>query len=1510
MEQRYKIIISGKAIYQEIEIPVGCEALRIGTGLECDCRLRKENFFEPFELYISKSATGFQMTCSHNIYLAAGDDRKLITKDLRHQDRVAVKYQRFNQELFSLDFMIDFDYETKDYSREIDIADVTAMSIGGTKKCHIAIADEFVGADTIILQRMPHGYMLMDNQSRYGVYVNGAKIDARKQIKDYDFFSLAGYSFYLKGHKLYTAQRKNMAVNGLPKRDLADGSTISYPKFNRNTRTKTVMPTDTIAILDPPQVPEKPKNNLLKSLIPVLGTVALTILMQSVMGGGSRFIIFSLCTMSMGVVTSIITYIGGKREYKKSVARRIEAYSAYIDNKEKDIIRRQDEERELLAGIYYGADRELAMVNSFSADLFDRVAQDEDFLHVRLGTGSLPAHRKIDYKKQEKLEVGDGLSVKPEALWEQYKHIHQVPVVCDFRKANAVGVLGTDEQLYNMLKIILLDIACRHYPTDVRTALMVPEKDSKQFAWIRFLPHIQNEAMNMRNIACDEESRNQVLEFMYKTLSERENTKTMMPHYVVFIYGESSIQNHPLSKYIVKARSLGFTFVFFEHDKELLPQGCDDIIEAVRDHHEGHLICAADSKREGFAYALVSDQDISKAVIKIAPVYCEDISLEGSLTKSISLYELLNIITADDIDLGQRWETSQVQRSMAAPLGVKAKGRVVSLDLHERASGPHGLVAGTTGSGKSEILQSYTLSMATLFHPYEVGFVIIDFKGGGMVNQFKALPHLIGAITNIDGKEIDRSLQSIKAELRKRQRLFAACEVNHIDAYIKKYKTGEVKEPIPHLIIIVDEFAELKAEQPEFMKELISAARIGRSLGVHLILATQKPSGQVNEQIWSNSRFKLCLKVQTKADSNEVLKSPLAAEILEPGRAYLQVGNNEIFELFQSAYSGASVQAERGDGLTEFTLSEVSLSGKRTPVIQQRNAKKAESELTQLNAIVNHVAAYCRKQGIAKLPDICLPPLATSIPCPQSCDLTGKTLSMSVEIGVFDDPANQYQGKAVIDIATQNSIIIGSSQYGKTNLLQTLIRNLASQYDSGELNIYIADFGSMILKSFAGLNHVGGVVVPSEDEKLKNLFKLFNEEIIRRKGKLSEIGLSSYMSYKEAGFTDMPLMMFMIDNFIAFKELYGEYEDDLVNLCREGVSYGMTFVITSPQTQGISYKYMSNFAGRICLYCNQNEYSNVFDRCKMAPENVPGRGLISFGNAIYEYQTYLSFAGDREIDRVEKIKEFIGETNARSPIPAKRIPEIPPLLTYDYLKNNFALETLKPYQVPVGIDYDAVELVTIDLTKALTIGITGKEGGGRTNIARIFMEYLQNHVFDLPVKAYVLDDFEKQLGAFASCGFVDKYSLDITDFDVHIEEIEEELQNRSRQLRDEGAEALRDMPLLICFIQNNAFYSADAVSKEAQEAFKRIIKTYRQLKVCFVFTNIDNNPIPYSAPDMLKMVKDYPYLFHCDDLNTFKLIDINTAALRQYKKRVETGDSYLITEKGVQKQKTLLAEKG
>jgi len=252
-------------------------------------------------------------------------------------------------------------------------------------------------------------------------------------------------------------------------------------------------------------------------------------------------------------------------------------------------------------------------------------------------------------------------------------------------------------------------------------------------------------------------------------------------------------------------------------------------------------------------------------------------------------------------------------KGMSVPIGVKAGGVLFNLDMHETGHGPHGLVAGTTGSGKSELLQTIIISLAINYHPRDLVFVLIDYKGGGMADVFKGMPHLVGTITNLEGNQTTRALLSIKSELLRRQKIFSEYDVNNIDKYQKLYYSGNNKEhmpAIPHLIMIADEFAELKQDQPDFMKELVSATRVGRSLGVHLILATQKPAGVVDDQIWSNSKFKICLKVQDEADSKDVIKRPDASMIKEPGRAFIQVGNDEIFELFQSAYSGADYDPE------------------------------------------------------------------------------------------------------------------------------------------------------------------------------------------------------------------------------------------------------------------------------------------------------------------------------------------------------------------------------------------------------------------------------------------------------------------------------------------------------------------------------------------------------------------------------------------------------------------------
>jgi len=333
------------------------------------------------------------------------------------------------------------------------------------------------------------------------------------------------------------------------------------------------------------------------------------------------------------------------------------------------------------------------------------------------------------------------------------------------------------------------------------------------------------------------------------------------------------------------------------------------------------------------------------------------------------------------------------------------------------------------------------------------------------------LPHLVGTITNLGGNQTTRALVSIKSELKRRQTIFAQYGVNHIDSYQKLYHSQKAKEPLPHLVIIADEFAELKSEQPDFMRELVSTARVGRSLGVHLILATQKPAGVVDDQIWSNARFRI-------SD---------AANIKQPGRAYIQVGNDEIFELFQSAWSGAGYTPDASEEITTHNeISEVAINGYTRSASQIRKA-----EFTQLQAAVSHIANVAQKENIVRLKGPWLPPLPEKLyleslladvkGCWDGEKWTKADSWLNPVVGLLDDPENQL-------------IVYGSPGYGKTTFLQTLIMSLALNYSPSDVNIYILDFGVRTLGIFSGLPHVGGTVMVDEEEKLSKLFKFLIKE--------------------------------------------------------------------------------------------------------------------------------------------------------------------------------------------------------------------------------------------------------------------------------------------------------------------------------------------------------------------------------------------------------------------------------
>ena len=1456
MSNRYKLIISNKNLYKEVAISEDSSEIRIGTSFESDVRLRKELFFSPVEIVLTKDSKGWSIFCSDNLYISVGDIRKLITKRLSHGDEFCVKYHESNTEVFALSFVIDFDIEGKRYDLEIDISGKQKVRIGGTPDCDICYSDEYLGSDSLSLEINGKNVSVVDNGSRYGVYVNSTRISGAKALRDYEFFSIVGLSFFYKQGKIYASSSSNPRISGLPyKNNLESSTCFTYPNFNRNTRVQYVVPEEELEIQQPPPKPQKSKKNIVLSLIPSLVMLAMTIVLRGIMGGGGTFVIYSAISMSLGIVMSIVTFITEGKEFKKDTEARTKAYNEYIEKKTELIESSRENELRVRDLTYQSLDDGIEETFSFGKRLFERSEGDADYLHIYLGKGKMESANQVKFTKQEFADTTDPLSLMPEQLSEKYRFIENAPIVSNFHDSCGVGVVGSPAVLSQMLKNISLDIAIRHFYSDVKMVYILGDNNTSGVEWARWLHNVENERLDIRNIAYDEESRNLILEDLYVILSEREqavreNSKQSFDsQYVVFVTDVSEINRHPVAKVLDKCSDYGFTFVFFEEHEEMLPAGCTEIIR-LGDNGNGVILKSENGDvLSSFAYPAVSDAVAEKVALKLGAVHVDEVTLESELTKNITMFELLGILSVDDIDLETRWKAAQVYRSLAAPLGVKNKGQVVYLDISDKsgAHGPHGLVAGTTGSGKSEILQTYILSIATLYHPYEVGFVIIDFKGGGMANQFRNLPHLIGTITNIDGREINRSLLSIKAELVKRQELFSRSGVNHINDYIKLFKAGKVTEAMPHLIMVVDEFAELKAEHPDFMKELISAARIGRTLGVHLILATQKPAGVVDAQIWSNSKFKLCLKVQTREDSNEVIKTPLAAEIVEPGRAYFQVGNNEIFDLFQSAYSGASVPEGNNSKDNVFAIYERNLWGKRELKYTNKKENSSGESVSQLQAIVDHVSDYCAANKIAPLPGICLPSLPDRITTDVLDYSDVNPMQLSVPVAMFDDPEQQRQGEVVLELSRNNVYIVGSAQMGKTVLLQTICYGLIRKYTPKQVNMYLIDCGSMVLKMFEDSKHVGGVVLSNEDEKCKNLFKLLNTTIAKRKKILSGKGVGNYAAYLEAGYTDMPMIVVAIDNMAAFKEYFPEQADELTRLSREAQGVGISFIITAANANALNYRTLANFGEKLVLNCiDSGEYSNLFGHCRVTPKENPGRGLIMMDKRILEYQVALFGQAIREADRSKALMEYIAQRNEQCSDKAMKIPMVPEKLSLAATMAEDVSAFRTPGIVPIGMDFASVALTNVNISTAGSLALIG-EGESREAFVHNFLATLSKTAIFHNVRATVVDDRYRKLQKCSGYGFVREYTSDASEAISLISDFCDDVRHRA-------GEDNEDIQLLV--INSVDVIRKISADKNDSKDLALALKSAGEANAFILLSGVENLPVGFNASELYKAIKE------------------------------------------------------
>ena len=521
---------------------------------------------------------------------------------------------------------------------------------------------------------------------------------------------------------------------------------------------------------------------------------------------------------------------------------------------------------------------------------------------------------------------------------------------------------------------------------------------------------------------------------------------------------------------------------------------------------------------------------------------------------------------------------------------------------------------------------------------------------------------------------------------------------------------------------------------------------------------------------------------------------------------------------------------------------------------------------------------------------------------------------IEVAIGMFDDPEQQRQEEIVLNVSQGNTYIVGAAQSGKTTLLQTIIYGLMSRYTPDEVNIYIIDCGTMSLKIFEKANHVGGVVINSEEEKAKNLFRMLTKTVSSRKNKFAQKGLGTYSAYMEAGFRDLPQIVVIIDNIAAFKEYFSKYDDSFMLLIREGQSVGVNFIVTGNQTNSLAMRALSNFSVRFALYCNERgDYSNLFDRCRMEPKETAGRGLCCIDKRILEFHTALAFEGEKEIDRVNNMKKFI-ERNVEmyKNVYAKEIPEVPAMLKFDEFYEKHRDIFKNKYSIPYGISYESVEYLMLDL---LGIGVMAVSGGsqmGKTNFLKIILKTLMVTMFDNITNVYIVDNDERQLEEFLNKPIVKDYAVEMERFTSIIDKVYATYLERKIKLsQNKGSkkDLFDDEPLELILLDNWEIVIDLAKNKEVAAKLLEICKEGKKYKIAIIFGNVDNAKIStISGTDIQKFINENRKFIIFEDAEKIKITEVTLKNLKEAGKQIEPGDGFDTINGKFEKIKTIWIE--
>ncbi|MEW5539918.1 type VII secretion protein EccCa [Streptomyces cyaneofuscatus] len=1113
----------------------------------------------------------------------------------------------------------------------------------------------------------------------------------------------------------------------------------------------------------PPNLPEGKAGNIAMSLLPVAGVMSSVVMMTVVRN--SQFAALGAIILVVTVIGSVALLFSQRGKAQRTRRTQREAYLAYVEDLREELSAEERERRER-ADVLNPPPYALYDIVRDPARLWERRRVDDDFLRVRVGTGEMPV------RDLQIAEPGSSVLTPPDlfmlneasALVKRFRNGTELPLTVPLDRIGNVSVIGPREDCLRVARALLVQTAALHAPDDVAIALAAPGDRMADWEWAKWLPHLldteqfdgpvaarriaPSAPQLARQLGPELRRRASYAAEVRRGLAGRDalsmNSRLLV---VTDGHGEDAV-DLPRPDDAVGLSEMGVTVLHLLEQRVQEPgqvsvritvDGTDVAIEDLRAPEPLEAHGTVDEAGIPFAEGLAR---------MLAPLRLSAESLaDAPLSGPVEFAAMLGIDDVARLDLDQLWAPRGERAFLRVPIGISDSHEPVLLDLKESSElgmGPHGLCVGATGSGKSELLRTLVLALVATHPPEDLALVLVDYKGGATFAPFAELPHVAGVITNLENQAglVERVHSSLAGEVKRRQQaLKDAGNVADIGDYaaLRAEKRPDL-DPLPHLFVVIDEFGELLTAKPDFIDLFLSIGRIGRSIGVHLLLSSQRIEGGKLKGLDTYLSYRLGLRTFSADESRTVLDTTDAFHLPPlPGFGYLKVDTSH-YARFKAGYVSGGYRGpvrradeeETGPLALPYEAFNTLAGPDEVPQTAEPASRRRETGPTELGVMVDQLT------GIAPpVRSIWLPPLPTATALdavagpldigPRGMRLAGAGPSgrpLRVPVGLLDDPAKQWQGQWFLDltVAGGHAAVIGGPQSGKTTLLRSLVLSLALTHTPREVGVYGLDLVGGGLQALSGLPHVGGVAGRADRERAARTVEEVRTMLALREDLFREHGIDSVEQLRTLHAAGrLPELasaeiLLVIDGFGALRDDFDELDDAIADILKRGGGYGIHVVAAMLRWNDVRIATQSNFGTRVELRLNDPSESSI-DR-KLAETLSPDEP----GRVLTDGKLFAQVALPRT-DGVADTADLgaVLERTARS-VRATWSGEVAqPVRVLPHILEPHSLPgpAAEPTRVPIGLDQSALAPVLLDLFQHdQHLLVLGDSECGKTNLLR------------------------------------------------------------------------------------------------------------------------------------------------------------------------------------------------